>query len=63
DMPALWQHPGVSREQRRDFAGEMFQEIRLREGRLVAVKPRPAYTPLFAYSIWRHNVIGGDRLS
>ncbi len=63
DMPALWQHPGVSQEQRRDFAGEMFQGIRLREGRLVAVQPRPAYAPLFAYSIWRHNVIGADRPS
>ena len=63
DMPALWRHPGVTAEQRRDLAREVFEGIRLREGQLVAVKPRPQYAPLFAYSIWRYNVVGGDKSS
>ncbi len=63
EMPALWQHPGVTAEQRRGLAREVFEEIRLREGKLVAVKPRPQYAPLFAYSIWRYNVVGGSKSS
>ena len=60
NLPALWHHPGVALEQRRDLAREVFEELRLREGELVAVRPRPTYAPLFAYSIWRNNVVGGD---
>ncbi|MCZ6867512.1 MAG: hypothetical protein O7E55_09310, partial [Chloroflexi bacterium] len=60
DLPKLWDHPGVALEQRRDLAREVFAELRLREGELVAVRPRPTYAPLFAYSIWRNNVVGGD---
>ncbi|MFQ5861430.1 MAG: recombinase family protein [Dehalococcoidia bacterium] len=64
DLPALWQHPGVTPEQRRELAREVFQEVRLREGELVAVTPRPDYAPLFAYSLWRqHQVVGGERSS
>ena len=59
DLPALWQHPGVTPEQRRDLAREVFEELRIREGDLVAVRPRPQYVPLFAYSLWhRHQVAG-----
>ncbi|MDO8637834.1 MAG: hypothetical protein Q7R34_16640 [Dehalococcoidia bacterium] len=61
NMPALWQHPGVTPEQRRELAREVFEEVRLRDGKLAAVKPRPEYTPLFAYSIWRYNVVGGNQ--
>ncbi len=60
DLPALWQHPGVKDEQRRSLAREVFEELRLREGKLLVVKPRLEYAPLFAYSIWRQNVTGGD---
>ena len=63
DMPALWQHPGVTPEQQRDLAREVFQELRLKEGRLVAVTPRPEYAPLFAYNIWSQNVVGGRHSS
>ena len=63
DLPALWEHPGVTQEQRRDFAREVFDEIRLREGKIVAVKPRPEYVPLFAYSIWKENQYVGDKCS
>jgi hypothetical protein len=60
DLLALWQHSGVTPEQRRDLAREVFEELRIREGGLVAVKPRPQYAPLFAYSLWRqHQVVGG----
>ena len=64
DLPALWEHPGVTQEQRRDLAREVFDEVRIREGKLVAVKPRPDYAPLFAYSIWKENQeVGGVRSS
>ena len=63
DLPALWHHAGVTSQQRRDLAREVFLEVRLREGRLVAVKPRPQYAPLFAYSLWRQNDVGGKRSS
>ncbi len=53
DLPVLWEHPGVTQDQRGDLAREVFDEIRLRDGKLVAVKPRPQYAPLFAYSIWK----------
>ena len=61
DLPALWEHPGVTQEKRRELVREVFDEIRIREGKLVAVKPRPDYAPLFAYSIWNENQeVGGD---
>ena len=61
DLPALWQHPGVTPEQRRDLVSEVFERIRLREGELSAVQPRPQYAPLFAYGLWRqHQVVGGE---
>ncbi len=61
DLPALWQHPGVTPEQRRELVREVFSEIRLREGQLSAVEPRPQYAPLFAYSLWRQQqVVGGE---
>ena len=64
DLPALWEHPGVTQEQRRELTREVFDEVRIREGKLVAVKPRPDYVPLFAYSIWKVNQeVGGDRSS
>ncbi|MBI4415740.1 MAG: recombinase family protein [Euryarchaeota archaeon] len=61
ELPALWHHPGVTAEQRRELAREVFAEVRLRDRRLVAVRPRPAYAPLFAYALWRGPVVGGAR--
>ena len=63
DLPALWNHPGVTAAQQRGLAREVFQEVRLREGGLVAVRPRPKYAPLFAYALWRQHVAGGARSS
>ena len=61
NLPALWQYPGVNPEQQRELARELFQEVRIKEGRLVAVLPRPEYAPLFAYSLWRQHDVGGKR--
>jgi len=64
DLPALWEHPGVTPLQRRELAREVFDEIRVREGMLVAVRPRPEYAPLFAYSLLKENHgVGDDRSS
>ena len=63
DLPALWNHPGVTAAQQRGLALEVFQEVRLRAGGLVAVRPRPEYVPLFAYALWRQHVAGGVRSS
>ena len=63
DLPTLWNHPGVTAAQQRGLAREVFQEVRMREGRLVAVRPRPKYAPLFAYALWRQHVAGGARSS
>ena len=45
------------------MAREVFDEIRLRDGKLIAVKPRPQYAPLFVYSIWKENQYVGDKSS
>ena len=64
NLPALWKHPGVTQDHRRDLAREVFDEIRIHDGKLVAVKPRPEYLPLFAYGIWKENqYAGGERSS
>lgn len=63
DLPALWQHPGVKPEQQRELAREVFAEVRLRDGQMVAVKPRPQYAPLFAYSIMTAAVARGEQSS
>ena len=63
NLPALWEHPGVTQNQRRDLAREVFDEIRIREGKLVAVKPRSEYAPLFAYNIWKDLQNIGDNRS
>lgn len=59
ELPALWRHPGVADDHRRSVAREVFEEVRLRSGTLVAVKPKPAYQPLFAYQVWKENVASG----
>ena len=64
DLPALWKRPGeVTAAQHWGLAREVFQEVRLREGGLVSVRPRPRYVPLFAYALWRQHVAGGARSS
>ena len=58
---------GTSRghpQQRRDLEREVFDEITSRDGRLVAVAPRPEYRSVFACSIWNQDhESGGERSS
>ena len=64
NLPTLWEHPGVTQTQRRALASEVFDEIRIRDGKLVAVKSRPKYVPLFAYSLWKETqYVGGKCLT
>jgi len=58
----FWQYPGMTPKQCRELVREVFKEIRLREGELSAVQPRPLYAPSFAYRLWRQRrVAGGER--
>jgi len=34
NLPVLWQHPGVTNEQRRDFAREVFNKVVLSSGKI-----------------------------
>lgn len=63
DLPSLWKHPGISQEQRQEVTREVFQEVRLKSGRITAVRPAPQYAPLFAYSMRRASDVGGARPS
>lgn len=63
NLPALWELPGVTRDQRMDLAREIVEEIRELYGTLVAVKPRPECMPLFAYSLLKENQNVGGKCS
>ncbi len=51
DLRSLWEHPGVTDEQRESLIKEVFEEMRLRGSNLVSIKPKPQYQPLFAYIV------------
>jgi hypothetical protein len=63
NFPALWDHPGVTNQQRESMIGETFDEIRLRGHSLVAVKPKPEYhgisTFICLYSDKRGEKVSG----
>jgi hypothetical protein len=48
DLPSLWQHPGVTHEQRESLVQEVFRSITIDGKDLVSIEPNPAYVPLFA---------------
>ena len=48
EMPALWQHPGVTNKQRESLVQEVFNKISVDGDALVTVEPKPEYAPLFA---------------
>ena len=48
ELPTLWQHEGVDNKQREALIQEVFNKISLDGKSLVAVEPKPAYSPLFA---------------
>ena len=48
DLPALWEHPGVTDLQRELLIRELFEKIHLRGSSIVSIQPKPDYRPLFA---------------
>jgi hypothetical protein len=56
DLPALWQHPGVTNKQRESLVQNVFSKICLDGGTLVAIEPKPAYAPLFADILLQNSV-------
>jgi hypothetical protein len=48
DLPSLWEHPGVTDEQRESLIREVFEDMHLRGSSLVSMTPKPQYKPLFA---------------
>ena len=58
DLPALWSHPGVEGAQRKELAHEIFEQVRVRGSRLVAVTPRDRFAPLFAHAVTSRKVMG-----
>ena len=54
EMPALWQHPGVTNKQREALVQEVFNKICIDGDSLVSVEPKPEYSPLFAEMMTHH---------
>ena len=48
DLPSLWQHPGVTHEQREALVQEIFRNITIDGKDFVTIEPNPAYVPIFA---------------
>jgi hypothetical protein len=48
DLPSLWQHKGVTHQQREALVQEVFRSITIDGKDFVSVEPNPAYIPLFA---------------
>ena len=48
DLPTLWQHSGVTHEQRESLVREVFQRITIEGKEFVSIEPKSAYVPLFA---------------
>jgi hypothetical protein len=57
EMPALWQHPGVTNKQRESLVQEVFNKISVDGDALVTVEPKPEYAPLFA-DMLTHQPVG-----
>ena len=51
DLPRLWAHPGVTQDQRRDFANEAFESVRLDDAGIRAVEPRVPYRRLLRAAV------------
>ena len=48
DLPSLWQHPGVTHEQREALIQEVFRKITIDGKDFVSIEPNPSYVPIFA---------------
>ena len=44
----LWQHSGVTHEQRESLVREVFRRITIEGKEFVSIEPQPAYVPLVA---------------
>lgn len=55
ELPALWQHPGVTNKQRESLVQEVFNKISMDGGSLVSIEPKPTYAPLFADIMMRSS--------
>ena len=61
DIGALWSHPGVAPERRKELIDEVFEEIQLDRHGIRAVLPRTEYRPLVALTEVRRGGNGrGD---
>ena len=49
DLPSLWSNPGVNDNQREEFIKEVFEDVQIDSGKIVAIKPNARYELLFAY--------------
>ena len=46
------------------MAREVLEEVRIRDGQLIVVKPKQEYAPLLAYGVWKEiDDVGGERSS
>ena len=57
ELPALWQHPGVTDKERESVIQEVFTKINVDGDALVSIEPKPDYAPLFA-DILLQNSLG-----
>jgi DNA invertase Pin-like site-specific DNA recombinase len=56
NLPELWSHPGVTEKQRGSLVQEMFTEIGIEGTKLVSIKPKPTYAPLFATMVVQNSL-------
>ena len=56
DLPALWQHPGVTHEEREALVRQVFRRITIDGKEFVDIEPKPEYAPLFATMLTAQKV-------
>ena len=56
DLPALWQHPGVTHEEREALVRQVFLRITIAGKEFVDIEPKPEYAPLFATMVTTQKV-------
>jgi len=50
-LARLWAHPGVTQDQRREFANEAFDSVRLDDAGICAIEPREPYRRLLSAAV------------
>jgi len=64
DLPVLWSHPGVTDQQREALVDELLEKAVLLGQRIIAIEPKSAYKPLFAYlavNRWKNRLVEPTR--